>query len=115
MDVTRQTGIELSEALVMLPAASVSALCFAHKKSQYFAVGKITKDQVNEYATRKKMGVEEVERWLSSTLAYDTDLPPLASVTAPAPVTAPATGAATATSTAPSTTTTAAGAPTPTA
>lgn len=95
MDVTAQTGIELSESLVMLPAASVSALCFSHKKSQYFAVGKVTKDQITEYAGRKKMPVEEIEKWLSSTLAYDNDLPPLpAGAATPAPAAAASTPSA---------------------
>ena len=46
MDVERHTGIELTESLAMLPAASVSAVCFAHPQSHYFAVGKIGQDQV---------------------------------------------------------------------
>ena len=46
MDVKRHTGIELTESLAMLPAASVSAVCFAHPQSHYFAVGKIGQDQV---------------------------------------------------------------------
>jgi len=64
-------GIELSDSLSMMPAASVSALVFAHPKSQYFAVGQIGKDQVDNYAQRKKMDVELVERWLSPILNYD--------------------------------------------
>lgn len=66
-------GIELSESLSMLPAASVSALVFAHKKSQYFAVGQIGKDQVDNYAMRKKMDIEIMERWLSPILNYERD------------------------------------------
>jgi len=78
MEVYEKTGVELSESLsmmpaslFMMPASSVSALVFAHKESQYFAVGQITKDQVDDYAARKGMEVEEVERWLSPILAYD--------------------------------------------
>merc|ERR1719310_1176659 len=64
-------GIELTDSLAMLPAASVSALVFANPCSTYFQVGKICKDQVEEYASRKKMGVEEVEKWMGPYLGYD--------------------------------------------
>ena len=64
-------GLELSDSLSMLPASSVSALVFAHPQSQYFAVGQISKDQVESYATRKKMDLEVTERWLSPILAYE--------------------------------------------
>ena len=57
----------------MMPAASVSALVFAHPKSQYFAVGQIGKDQVTDYADRKKMEFKVMERWLSPMLNYDRD------------------------------------------
>jgi len=71
MKIKEQTGIELTESLAMLPASSVSALCFANKKSSYFAVGQISKDQIVDYAKRKNFTVQETERWLSSNLAYD--------------------------------------------
>ena len=71
MRVAEQSGIELTEHLAMTPAASVSALVFGSGKSSYFAVGKIARDQVDEYAKRKGMEVEKVERWLSSSLNYD--------------------------------------------
>lgn len=64
-------GIKLSESLAMVPASSVSALVFSHKESQYFAVGQITKDQVESYAARKGCSVEEVEKWLGPNLSYD--------------------------------------------
>jgi len=64
-------GIELTENYAMLPAASVSGLYFAHPKAQYFTVGRIDRDQVGDYAIRKKMTVEEVERWLAPNLGYD--------------------------------------------
>ena len=67
----QQTGIELTEHLAMSPAASVCALVFASPRSSYFAVGKIGKDQVEDYAKRKEMQLEEVERWLGSSLNYD--------------------------------------------
>ena len=66
-------GIELSESLSMMPAASVSALVFAHPQSQYFAVGQVSKDQVESYAKRKNMKLELCERWLSPILNYERD------------------------------------------
>merc|ERR1719246_105774 len=61
-------GIELSDSLSMMPASSVSALVFAHPKSEYFAVGEVAKDQVDNYAERKKMGIEIIEKWLGPHL-----------------------------------------------
>jgi 5-methyltetrahydrofolate--homocysteine methyltransferase len=55
----------------MLPAASVSGFYFAHPESRYFAVGRIDRDQVEDYAQRKGMAVATVERWLSANLGYD--------------------------------------------
>jgi 5-methyltetrahydrofolate--homocysteine methyltransferase len=57
----------------MMPAASVSALVFAHPKSQYFAVGQIGKDQVTSYTERKKYEMSKMERWLSPILNYERD------------------------------------------
>jgi 5-methyltetrahydrofolate--homocysteine methyltransferase len=71
LDATKATGIELTDSLAMLPAASVSALVFANECSTYFQVGKICKDQVTEYASRKKMSIEEVEKWMGPYLGYD--------------------------------------------
>ncbi|KAJ3189309.1 hypothetical protein HDU85_002937 [Gaertneriomyces sp. JEL0708] len=73
MDIEKETGIGLTESLAMTPAASVSAILFGHKDAKYFAVGKMEKDQIEDYAARKGMPVAEVERWLSSSLAYETD------------------------------------------
>ena len=64
-------GIELTENFAMLPAASVSGLYFAHPEAHYFTVGRIDRDQVSDYANRKKMTVEEIERWLAPNLGYD--------------------------------------------
>ena len=64
-------GIELTESYAMYPASSVSGFYFSHPESKYFPVGKINKDQVHEYAMRKDMPVEDVERWLSPVLSYD--------------------------------------------
>jgi len=65
-----QIGIELTESFAMYPASSVSGFYFAHPQSRYFAVGKITREQVLDYARRKDMPVEEVERWLAPVLGY---------------------------------------------
>ena len=70
-EVEQRTGVKLSESYAMIPAASVSALVFAHPQSKYFAVGKIQKDQVVDYAARKGWDVERAEHTLSSSLAYD--------------------------------------------
>ncbi|RIB05894.1 5-methyltetrahydrofolate-homocysteine methyltransferase [Gigaspora rosea] len=71
MNVYEKTGIELTEGLAMLPAASVSALVFANPESQYFAVGKIEKDQVINYTERINKDLEETEKWLRPILNYD--------------------------------------------
>ncbi|WP_425276941.1 methionine synthase [Spirosoma oryzicola] len=64
-------GIELTESFAMYPASSVSGFYFSHPESKYFAVGKINKDQVHDYALRKDMPVDEIERWLAPVLNYD--------------------------------------------
>jgi len=66
-----KAGIKLTESYAMYPASSVSGFYFANSDSKYFGLGKIEKDQVIEYAKRKGMTVEEVEKWLSPNLAYD--------------------------------------------
>ena len=71
MSAEAQTNIKLTESLAMLPAASVSGLYFGNKGSQYFSVGKIGKDQLEDYAVRKKMDIKEAERWLSHSLNYE--------------------------------------------
>ena len=67
-------GLTLTESYAMRPAAAVSGLYFAHPESRYFAVGKIQKDQVEDYAARKGMRVAEVERWLGPNLAYEPEV-----------------------------------------
>jgi len=69
--VKEDTGIEITETMAMLPAASVSGLYFANKESRYFAVGKITKDQIVDYASRKGFSIEQAEKSCSSILAYE--------------------------------------------
>ncbi|KAB0383360.1 hypothetical protein FD755_005277, partial [Muntiacus reevesi] len=72
-DVEQCTGIRLTESLAMAPASAVSGLYFSNLKSKYFAVGKISKDQIEDYASRKNMSVAEVEKWLGPIVGYDTD------------------------------------------
>ncbi|HKL19626.1 MAG TPA: methionine synthase [Halalkalibaculum sp.] len=70
LDVESSTGIELTEHFAMHPAASVSGLYFAHPESTYFNVGNLEKDQIEDYADRKDMTIEEIERWLAPNLNY---------------------------------------------
>jgi 5-methyltetrahydrofolate--homocysteine methyltransferase len=70
LNVNEKTGITLTESMAMLPTAAVSGLYFAHPQSHYFGVGKINKEQVEDYARRKEMSVKDVERWLGSILSY---------------------------------------------
>ncbi|MBA5870316.1 MAG: methionine synthase [Nitrospira sp. CR2.1] len=67
-----QSGVILTESYAMLPAAAVSGWYFAHPQARYFAVGKINRDQVEDYAKRKQLPVGEVERWLAPNLNYET-------------------------------------------
>jgi 5-methyltetrahydrofolate--homocysteine methyltransferase len=69
LDVEKNTGIQLTDNMAMWPAASVSGYYFASKYSQYFALGKIKRDQLEDYAKRKQISVEEAEKWLSQNLA----------------------------------------------
>ena len=71
LDAEKNTGIKLTESLAMYPASSVSGLYFAHPKSKYFGLGKIGKDQVENYAKRKGICIKEAEKWLSPILNYD--------------------------------------------
>jgi 5-methyltetrahydrofolate--homocysteine methyltransferase len=68
LNATATIGIRLTESLAMYPASSVCGWYFAHPQSRYFGVGKIQRDQLEDYAKRKGMAVEEMERWLSSNL-----------------------------------------------
>ncbi len=70
LDVEKNTGITLTDSLAMVPTAAVSGLYFANANSQYFGVGKITKEQVEDYAQRKGMSLQEAEKWLGPVLAY---------------------------------------------
>jgi 5-methyltetrahydrofolate--homocysteine methyltransferase len=72
LDVERHTGITLTESFAMNPGSSVSGLYFAHPEAKYFAVGKLGKDQVEDYARRKGQSVADMERWLGPWLGYST-------------------------------------------
>ncbi|MEQ1654585.1 MAG: methionine synthase [Nitrospira sp.] len=72
LQVEQNAAITLTESFAMLPAAAVSGFYFAHPEAKYFAVGKIGKDQVEDYASRKGMDLRTVERWLSPNLNYES-------------------------------------------
>jgi 5-methyltetrahydrofolate--homocysteine methyltransferase len=71
LDVERRTGIALTESFAMTPTAAVSGWYFWHPEARYFGVGKIGRDQVEDYARRKGMTVADAERWLSPNLGYE--------------------------------------------
>jgi 5-methyltetrahydrofolate--homocysteine methyltransferase len=73
LDVEANTGIRLTESMAMWPGAAVSGWYFSHPQSQYFVVGRIAKDQVEDYARRTGMTLAEAERWLSPNLGYDPE------------------------------------------
>ncbi len=70
LDVKNNTGIELTESMAMFPAAAVSGFYFSHPESKYFGLGKIYEDQIKDYAERKGMDIQEVERWMAPNLGY---------------------------------------------
>ncbi|WP_375268020.1 methionine synthase [Phenylobacterium sp.] len=70
LDAEARVGVKLTESFAMTPASSVSGLYFAHPQSHYFGVGRIEKDQVEDYARRKGWAVTEAERWLAPILNY---------------------------------------------
>ena len=71
LGVEERTGITLTESFAMIPASSVCGYYFAHPEARYFAIGKIGRDQAEEYALRKGMNLDVIERWLAPNLAYD--------------------------------------------
>ncbi len=73
LNVEKSAGIRLTESYAMTPAASVSGLYFAHPEATYFAVDLVTRDQIEDYARRKKMPRTEVERWLAPNLSYEAE------------------------------------------
>ena len=70
LNATEEIGLEITESYAMYPTAAVSGFYFSHPDSRYFGLGKITKDQVEDYASRKGMNLEVAERWLGPNLAY---------------------------------------------
>jgi 5-methyltetrahydrofolate--homocysteine methyltransferase len=73
VDATKTTGVRLTESFAMWPAAAVCGLYFAHPEARYFAVGRLGRDQVEDYARRKGMALREAERWLAPNLGYEPD------------------------------------------
>ena len=73
LDVERRIGLRLTESRAMYPTAAVSGWYFGHPQSRYFGIGRIYRDQVEDYAARKGMSVREVERWLAPNLGYEPD------------------------------------------
>jgi 5-methyltetrahydrofolate--homocysteine methyltransferase len=69
----KNAGVSLTESYAMFPGASVSGLYFAHPNARYFAIDRIAKDQVENYARRIGKDLREVERWLMPNLAYDPE------------------------------------------
>jgi len=70
LEAEEKIGLRITESYAMYPTAAVSGFYFSHPESKYFGLGKITKEQVEEYAVRKSMSLEEAERWLAPNLAY---------------------------------------------
>ena len=73
LDAGRNAGMELTEGFAMLPTAAVSGYYFSHPRSQYFVVGRVSKEQVADYARRKGVALAQAERWLASNLDYDPE------------------------------------------
>jgi 5-methyltetrahydrofolate--homocysteine methyltransferase len=74
LDAEKAAGLKLTESCAMWPAAAVSGLYFSHPESRYFGLGKIGRDQIEDYAARKGWTVQETERWLGPNLNYDPKL-----------------------------------------
>jgi len=73
LDAERNAGMRLTESFAMYPAAAVSGYYFSHPRSQYFVVGRVSKEQVEDYARRKGVNLAQAERWLASNLDYDPE------------------------------------------
>ncbi|KMS84491.1 methionine synthase, partial [Streptomyces regensis] len=73
LDVQETVGIELTDSMAMWPGAAVSGFYFSHPESRYFVVGRLGRDQVEDYAKRKGWSLAEAERWLSANLGYDPE------------------------------------------
>jgi 5-methyltetrahydrofolate--homocysteine methyltransferase len=73
LDAASNAGMALTESFAMTPAASVSGWYFSHPGSQYFVVGRVSKEQAEDYARRKGVSLAQAERWLASNLDYDPE------------------------------------------
>lgn len=73
LNVTENTGIQITESFAMWPGSSISGIYFAHPESRFFSLGKIDRDQADDYAARKNWTLAEVERWLGPNLGYDPE------------------------------------------
>ena len=73
LDASSNAGMTLTESFAMLPTAAVSGYYFSHPRSQYFVVGRVSKEQAQDYARRKGVDLAQVERWLASNLDYDPE------------------------------------------
>lgn len=73
LDAPRNAGMTLTESFAMLPTAAVSGYYFSHPRSQYFVVGRVSREQAEDYARRKNVSLAQVERWLASNLDYDPE------------------------------------------
>ena len=71
LHVQENIGISLTESFAMWPASSVSGWYFSHPQAKYFGLGQISKDQVEDYAQRKNISIQEMEKWLAPVLNYD--------------------------------------------
>lgn len=70
LDATAKTGVDLTESMAMHPGSAVSGLYFSHPESHYFGISVLARDQVEDYAQRKGMTIEEAEKWLGPWLGY---------------------------------------------
>jgi 5-methyltetrahydrofolate--homocysteine methyltransferase len=68
-------GLDLTESFAMTPASAVSGIYLASPSSRYFSVGRVARDQVEDYAARKGMSIDEAERWLAPNLGYENRTP----------------------------------------
>jgi 5-methyltetrahydrofolate--homocysteine methyltransferase len=76
LDVEKSAGISLTENFAMMPASSVSGFYFAHPDAHYFGVGRLGRDQIEDYAARKRWTLAEAERWLAPNLGYEPEAAP---------------------------------------
>ena len=70
----KNAGMTITESFAMLPTASVSGMYFSHPEARYFGIGKLARDQIEDYAARKGMDIQDAERWLASVLGYENQL-----------------------------------------